>query len=299
MKKLRLAIEQLEVESFGTVEDGEDGRGTVRGLGTSITASAIARKTSFLQDALGTQLFGSGAGQGPVHQLSRAMPERSFAARLSIHTRYQACTPLPPRDSATVPGNECGEREDAAVDPNEFAAGGQSSAPDSLQASALAALIWWDEADERAMDAPIERLEKALRLTLAPVPLLVDLSAAHLLRAERTQNPRDLSEALEAARRALEHEPRNLPALFNAALAILAGVVDLLAGAGWSVGNVDCTVVLEAPRLAPYRAQMVANLAGGGWPDRVSAAAVAGVADLGGVSVSLGVRHRREGRRRQ
>ena len=45
-------------------------------------------------------------------------------------------------------------------------------------------------------------------------------------------------------------------------LAILAGVVDLLAGAGWSVGNVDCTVVLEAPRLAPYRGQMVANLAG-------------------------------------
>jgi len=40
MKKLRLAIEQLEVESFGTVEEGADGRGTVRGLGTSITACA-------------------------------------------------------------------------------------------------------------------------------------------------------------------------------------------------------------------------------------------------------------------
>jgi 2-C-methyl-D-erythritol 2,4-cyclodiphosphate synthase len=45
-------------------------------------------------------------------------------------------------------------------------------------------------------------------------------------------------------------------------LAILAGVVALLAGAGWSVGNVDCTVVLEAPKLAPHRDRMVANLAG-------------------------------------
>jgi len=42
MKKLRLEIEQLEVESFGTVEDGEDGRGTVRGLATSETACATA-----------------------------------------------------------------------------------------------------------------------------------------------------------------------------------------------------------------------------------------------------------------
>jgi hypothetical protein len=40
MKKLKLEIEQLEVESFGTVEGGEDGRGTVRGLGTSETACA-------------------------------------------------------------------------------------------------------------------------------------------------------------------------------------------------------------------------------------------------------------------
>ncbi|MDP1805493.1 MAG: 2-C-methyl-D-erythritol 2,4-cyclodiphosphate synthase [Acidimicrobiales bacterium] len=60
-----------------------------------------------------------------------------------------------------------------------------------------------------------------------------------------------------------QHFPDTDPAWAGAdSLAILAGVVDLLAGAGWSVGNVDCTVVLEAPRLAPYRAQMVANLAG-------------------------------------
>ena len=60
-----------------------------------------------------------------------------------------------------------------------------------------------------------------------------------------------------------QHFPDTDPAWAGAdSLAILAGVVDLLAGAGWSVGNVDCTVVLEAPKLAPHRAQMVANLAG-------------------------------------
>jgi len=60
-----------------------------------------------------------------------------------------------------------------------------------------------------------------------------------------------------------QHFPDTDPAWAGAdSLAILAGVVALVAGAGWSVGNVDCTVVLEAPKLAPHRDQMVANLAG-------------------------------------
>jgi 2-C-methyl-D-erythritol 2,4-cyclodiphosphate synthase len=60
-----------------------------------------------------------------------------------------------------------------------------------------------------------------------------------------------------------QHFPDTDPAWAGAdSLAILAGVVGLLAGAGWSVGNVDCTVVLEAPKLAPHREAMIANLAG-------------------------------------
>lgn len=43
-------------------------------------------------------------------------------------------------------------------------------------------------------------------------------------------------------------------------LGILAGVAGLLAGTGWAPGNVDCTVVLEAPRLAPHRAEMARRL---------------------------------------
>jgi 2-C-methyl-D-erythritol 2,4-cyclodiphosphate synthase len=58
-----------------------------------------------------------------------------------------------------------------------------------------------------------------------------------------------------------QHFPDTDPAWAGAdSLAILAGVVRLVAGAGWSVGNVDCTVVLETPKLAPHRDAMVATL---------------------------------------
>jgi 2-C-methyl-D-erythritol 2,4-cyclodiphosphate synthase len=33
---------------------------------------------------------------------------------------------------------------------------------------------------------------------------------------------------------------------------LLAAVVDLIHGKGWKVGNVDCTVVLERPKLRPH-----------------------------------------------
>lgn len=42
---------------------------------------------------------------------------------------------------------------------------------------------------------------------------------------------------------------------------LLEHVVGLAAERGWRVGNLDSTVVAQRPRLAPYLAQMVANLA--------------------------------------
>ncbi len=41
---------------------------------------------------------------------------------------------------------------------------------------------------------------------------------------------------------------------------LLATVVDRVAQAGWSVVNVDCSVVVEAPRLAPVRTAMQERL---------------------------------------
>lgn len=39
-------------------------------------------------------------------------------------------------------------------------------------------------------------------------------------------------------------------------LAILGGCVDMVATHGWSVVNVDCSVIAEQPKLAPYRIEM-------------------------------------------
>jgi 2-C-methyl-D-erythritol 2,4-cyclodiphosphate synthase len=44
-------------------------------------------------------------------------------------------------------------------------------------------------------------------------------------------------------------------------LTLLSNVVALVRAEGWSIGNVDTTVVLEAPRLAPHRAAMEERLA--------------------------------------
>ncbi|MBL8515491.1 MAG: 2-C-methyl-D-erythritol 2,4-cyclodiphosphate synthase [Betaproteobacteria bacterium] len=42
---------------------------------------------------------------------------------------------------------------------------------------------------------------------------------------------------------------------------LLRHVARLLADQGWSVGNIDATVIAEAPRIAPHARAMVANIA--------------------------------------
>lgn len=44
-------------------------------------------------------------------------------------------------------------------------------------------------------------------------------------------------------------------------LTLLAHVAGLVRAEGWTVGNVDTTVILEAPRLAPHKAAMEKRLA--------------------------------------
>ena len=54
--------------------------------------------------------------------------------------------------------------------------------------------------------------------------------------------------------------------------ALLRHVASLVAGLGWDIGNVDATVIAQAPRLAPFVAAMRANIAAdlGCDPARVS-----------------------------
>ena len=65
-------------------------------------------------------------------------------------------------------------------------------------------------------------------------------------------------------------------------LALLGHVVDLVNGEGWSIANVDTTVVLDAPRLAPHQAAMETALAGAvGAPTSVKAKRAEGLGALG------------------
>ncbi len=63
--------------------------------------------------------------------------------------------------------------------------------------------------------------------------MLVDLSAALLVRAERDQTPRDLLEAIETADRAVRLEPRDPAARFNLALGLDLLGLDGQADAAW------------------------------------------------------------------
>jgi 2-C-methyl-D-erythritol 2,4-cyclodiphosphate synthase len=44
-------------------------------------------------------------------------------------------------------------------------------------------------------------------------------------------------------------------------IGLLREVMELVAAEGWSVGHVDATVMLERPKLAPFRAEIAARLA--------------------------------------
>ncbi len=69
-------------------------------------------------------------------------------------------------------------------------------------------------------------------------------------------------------------------------IALLTEVAALVRAAGWVPGNVDCSVVCEAPKLAPLRAEM---------QRRLSAAVGAPVTVRGRRAEGLGAIGRREG----
>ncbi len=77
--------------------------------------------------------------------------------------------------------------------------------------------------------------------------------------------------------------PDNDPALAGAdSLELLRHAMGLISGEGWRVANVDCTVVLDAPKLAPHRPTMETLLSEiVGAPVTVKGKRTEGVAALG------------------
>ena len=56
--------------------------------------------------------------------------------------------------------------------------------------------------------------------------------------------------------------PDSDPAYLGAdSLVLAAAVVERISGAGWRIGNVDATVIAQAPKLSPYIEQMRDHLA--------------------------------------
>jgi 2-C-methyl-D-erythritol 2,4-cyclodiphosphate synthase len=65
-------------------------------------------------------------------------------------------------------------------------------------------------------------------------------------------------------------------------LALLREVAAMVSGEGWRVGNVDCSVVCEEPKLAPHRDEMQRNLSGAtGAPVTVKGRRAEGLGALG------------------
>jgi len=77
--------------------------------------------------------------------------------------------------------------------------------------------------------------------------------------------------------------PDTDPKFRNAdSMALLAEAIGRVAGAGWTVANVDCAVVLEAPKLAPVRRAMEVRLSTVvGGPVSVKAKRAEGLGALG------------------
>jgi len=141
------------------------------------------------------------------------------APRLSVETPFRRCAEQVPAGgtvvSARCPAPRGADKNPAAVaglDP-------RSDDPRTIQMLALLELVANDPRGIR-LDRSITLLRRAAELADNPAPALVDLSAALIVRAERTQAPRDLLEAYETAQKAADHEPHNPAALYNRALAL-------------------------------------------------------------------------------
>lgn len=80
-----------------------------------------------------------------------------------------------------------------------------------------------------------------------------------------------------------QHFPDTDPVWKGAdSMRLLAATVELVGAQGWRVVNVDCTVVLEAPKLAPHRAAMAEGLtAVVGGPVSVKAKRAEGLGAIG------------------
>jgi CHAT domain-containing protein/tetratricopeptide (TPR) repeat protein len=202
-----------------------------------VAALAFVSITAALYLAFRFNDAGGAQSHGALVELGRSGAlVRTFAPRLSHQVSFRKCVARPAPGS-TIPRAEC----DGDLAPPQTILElsmraarevRESGSPQALHASALIDLVWSDTAGI-PLDRSISYLQTAARLSERPGAVLADLAAAHLVRAGRTQNVRDLLEAIDVAERSLAAEPRNPAGLFNLALALEWLGVDGQAEVSW------------------------------------------------------------------
>ncbi|HEX6748546.1 MAG TPA: CHAT domain-containing protein [Longimicrobium sp.] len=169
-----------------------------------------------------------------MEALSRAGVTRGFGPRLSIQVEYRTCRQVYGPDPG-VPMTECPADTPSArlrrTVGRAKARVRQGADPTAMHVVALGDLL---SAGDPALERAISVLQSVALLTDAPADALSDLAAAHLVRAERRQSPRNLLEAVEAASRALEADSGHPAARWNLAYALTRLGVDGEASRAWA-----------------------------------------------------------------
>jgi CHAT domain-containing protein len=168
---------------------------------------------------------GDEAPKGLLGELARELDAaQAISPRLSIGRAEPPCIAEEIRAA--------GDRRSCAPRPRAYSSGriaaiaarAQRAVRDSTDPQAMHAAALIDLLYEPGAGKPLERaissLQAVARLAERPAPVLADLAAAYLVRAERAHTPRDLVAAIEAATEALEREPGNRVARYNLALAM-------------------------------------------------------------------------------
>jgi CHAT domain-containing protein len=147
---------------------------------------------------------------------------QGYGPRISVLSAYHSC-PGSDRSPGVIPPNHCkatglSDRSLRRLAAHISRNSGVNAEFDAAHAGALIEMLSFD--DSATISTAISRLEAASRASTPTAPVLSDLAAAHLLRAQQHGTIYDLVAAIDASARALDLEPEYRPALFNLALGI-------------------------------------------------------------------------------
>jgi tetratricopeptide (TPR) repeat protein len=149
---------------------------------------------------------------------------RSVEPRLTDGAAHAPCR-IDPRAKDLIPDAVCGplrhrpEKGSAAETARRSALrGGEAPAEREAERAALGDLL--SQKGTREPDRAVRKLEKEVAASPHDAQIWSDLAAAYLVRAQRTDDPRDLLRALEAATRATREDGHLPEARFNRALAL-------------------------------------------------------------------------------